>query len=123
MIFIQIRSTSLKAAGEHTRITLKVIESLTYICNDSKRLLELDKNLQVLLEEFKKHLPHDQQLIVRSSVVSRALKTKRKYAQIKRSLQCSQLNLAKKKGRKKASSKFRNRVGSKADRLRKVELC
>lgn len=107
-------------AGEHTRITLKVIESLTYICTDAKRLLELDTNLHSLLEDFKRDLPHDQQLIVRTSVASRALKTKRKYARIKRSLQCSQLDVAKKRGRKKASSKFRKRVGSKADRLRKV---
>ena len=38
----------LKTSGECTRITLKVIESLTYICNDSKRLLELNTNLQSL---------------------------------------------------------------------------
>ena len=116
----QVHSTSVKAAGEHTRITLKVIESLTYVCNDAKRLLELDKSIHSLLENFKKDLPHDQQLVVRSSVASRALKTKRKYAKIKRSLQCSQLDLAKQRGKKKAPSKFRKRVGRKADRLRKV---
>ena len=101
------------------RITLKVMESLTYVCNDAKRLLELNGSLNSLLEEFKRDLPHDQHLIVRTSVATRALKAKRKYARIKRSLQCSQLGAAKKRGRKKAS-KFRKRVGSRADRLRKV---
>ena len=114
-----MHGTSLKAAGEKARITLKLMESLTYLCNDSKRLSELDTDLKLLLEGFKKDLPHEQQLIVRTSVVSRALKTKRKYAKI-RSHQCSQLSTAKKRGKKKAPSKFRNRIGTKADRLRKV---
>lgn len=55
--------------------------------------------------------------------MSRAIKTKRKYAHIRARQQsgyCSALTEGKKRGRKRANSKFRNRVGCKADRLRKV---
>jgi len=119
---IQVRSVSLKSAGERTRITLKSFESLTYMCTDSHILMDFNSKLKDLLADFRNHLPHEEQLVLRPAIVSRALKTKRKYARMKAGLRCSQLAEAKKRGRKKADSRFRNRYGTKADRLRKVLL-
>ena len=111
---------SLKSAGERARITLKSIESLTYMCTDASKLVDLDAKLKLLLQAFKAGLPQEEQLVIRPSVISRALSTKRKYARIKLNLSCSKLPKAKPRGRKKADSKVRNRIGAKADRLRKV---
>lgn len=109
---------SIKAAGERTRITLKSLESLTYLCTDTTRLLDLDTQLKDLLQKFRADLPQEEQLIVRPSIVSRAIGIKRKYARIKPKLsRCSKLPKTKPKGRRKADSKFRNRVGTRADRL------
>lgn len=116
----QVRSVSLKNAGEQARITMKSMESLTYMCTDAHLLMDFNSKLKDLLTDFRSHLPQEEQLVLRPSVVSRALKTKRKYARIRPGLKCSQLAEAKKRGRKKAGSKFRNRFGAKADRLRKV---
>ena len=86
-------------------------------------LLELEERLQSLHHDLKAQLPQEEGLVIRPAVVSRAMRTKRKYAQIwarQQSGYCSALTEGKKSGRKRANSKFRNRVGRKADRLRKV---
>lgn len=111
---------SLKNAGEQSRITLKSMESLTYMCTDAHLLMDFNRKLKDLLTDFRSHLPHEEQLVLRPSIVSRALKAKRKYARMKPGLRCSQIAGAKKRGRKKADSRFHNRFGAKADRLRKV---
>ena len=82
--------------------------------------MELDAQLKCLLQTFKASLPQEEQLVVRPSVISRALNTKRKYARMKANLSCSRLLKRTQSGRKKADFKIRNRVGAKADRLRKV---
>lgn len=90
------------------------------MCTDTTKLVELDVELKHLLQTFKAGLPQKEQLVVRPSVNSHALSVKRKYARIRTSLSCSKLPNAKPRGRKKSASKIRNRVGAKADRLRKV---
>ena len=82
--------------------------------------MDLDAELKHLLQTFRAGLPQEEQLVLRPSVISRALSTKRKYAQMKLNVSCSRLPKPNPRGRKKADSKIRNRVGAKADRLRKV---
>ena len=112
----------LKNAGERARITLQCLESLTYLCTDVDKLVELDTELKRSLQTFRAGLPQEEQLVVRSSVISRGLKTKRKYARMKLNLPCSRLPKSKPRGRRKADSKIRNRVGARANRLRKVQM-
>ena len=123
VLYTQVHEVSTKVAGEKARIMLKTLETLSYSCNDSKPLVDLGKKLQLLLQEFQQQLPQEEGLVVRSAVVSRATKTRRKYARIRATQQiayCSALEEARKGGRKRANSKYRNRFGSKTDRLRKV---
>ena len=116
----QVHTVSAKRAAEHTRITLKAIESLTYVCTDSHKLLDLNTHLKELLHQFRDCLPKEQSLVVRPSTLSQASRIKKKYARLKTHTPCSALPTAKVKGKKRASSSFRNRVGARADRLRKV---
>ena len=46
---------SLKTAGERARITLKCLESLTYLCTDTDvtKLVDLDTELELSLQAFK----------------------------------------------------------------------
>ena len=68
-----------KTAGEQARITLKCLESLTYLCTDDvTKLVDLDTELKRSLQTFRDGLPQEEQLVVRPSVISRALNTKRK---------------------------------------------
>ncbi len=116
---------SSRKAGERARITLKSLETLSYSCSDSKLLLDFGDKLQVLLGEFRDQLPQEEGLIVRPAIVTRAIRTKRKYAHIRAASQQRVRYSAlpeTKSGRKKQNPKFRNRVGTKADRLRKVSI-
>ena len=120
---MQVHSTLSMMAGVKARISLKSLETLTYSCIDAEMLLEVEERLQSLLKDLKAQLPQEEGLVIRPAIVSRAIKTKRKYAHIRARQQsgyCSALTEGKKCGRKRANSKFRNRVGCKADRLRKV---
>ena len=119
---IQNSTVSLKAASEKVRTTLKEIETLSYSSGHVNDLIRLNDQLQLLKSEFETTLPHLEGLIIRPAVVSAALKTKRKYAYIRAKryhTQCSALKLAKGRSRKN-DSRFKNRVGIRADRLRKV---
>ena len=71
---------------------MKSLESLTYICTDASMLVDLDAELKRLLQTFRAGLPQEEQLVIRPSVISRALSTKRKYAWMKLNLSCSRLN-------------------------------
>ena len=90
------------------------------MCTDATKLVELDAELKRLSQSFRAGLPQEEQLVLRPSVISRAFSTKRKYARMKLNLSCSRLPKNKPRGKKKADSKVRNRIGAKADRLRKV---
>ena len=70
---------------------MKSLESLTYICTDVNKLVDLDAELKRLLQAFRAGLPQEEQLVLRPSVISRALSTKQKYAQMKLNLSCSRL--------------------------------
>ena len=77
-------------------------------------LKELNKKLKHVMEEFQSKLPVADGLIIRSSIKER-LKRAKKYTQ-----KISSLSAYKPRGRKKADSGYRNRVGKRADALRKA---
>ena len=119
--FIQEHKCTLKTAAERARITLKELESLTYTCSSTSDLLLLGQQLQDLKMEFQSKLPHEEGIIIRPAVIATALKTKRKYAHFRtRQRHCSVLTEGERKGRRRMDSRFRKRVGARADRLRKV---
>ncbi len=96
------------------------MESLTYLCQDPQILLDLNDDLTKLLQKLRDKLPQEENLILRSSALSRVSNLKKKYAKIKARMSCTKLPIANIRGRKKANSRYRNRVGAKADRLKKV---
>ena len=93
---------------------LKSIKTLTYLCTDTSLLLQLNSQLTESFENFRQHLPSSEGLIIRPGAITRALKTKRKYRQIK----ASKIPVSKKKRRR--DWRYHNRVGRKADSLREV---
>lgn len=99
-----------KREAQNTRITLKTIESLTYECSDSVLLKELNTNLKILMDQFRSKLPAEGGLIIRSAIQER----------VKRAEKLKSLPPYKQRGRKKMDSAYRNRVGRRADALRKV---
>ena len=74
-------------------------------------LEELAKTLECLIKEYQCHLPTSNYLVLRHQAQQRARQIKLKYLA---------LPLLQRKGRKREDWRFRNRVGQKADTLRKV---
>ena len=86
-------------AGVKVCIALKSLETLTYSCTDADMLLELEERLQSLHHDLKAQLPQEEGLVIQPAVVSTAMRTKRKYAQIRARQQsgyCSALTEGKK---------------------------
>ena len=120
--FLQKQSVSINSAAERVRITLKEIGTLTYACPSADDLILLDEQLKTIKSAFQDKLPTVEGLVIRPAVVDRARLTKKKYAHIKarmRLRKCSVLKESNKR-RHKGSSSYRNRVGIRANRLRKV---
>ena len=118
---MQEHNCSLKAAAQKARITLKEIESLTYTCTSTTDLVLLGQQLDDMKTSFQSKLPLSESIIIRAAVVETANRTKKKYASLMaRQRRCSVLKARGRKGRRKGDSRFRNRVGARADRLRKV---
>ena len=113
---IQTFMTSLKQSGEHARTSLKVLQTLTYNCTDPDRLDQLATKLDTLITEFRAILPKTEGLILRPqarfSARKKAQQIKHKYLNLTSRL---------KRGCPKSYWKYRNRVGQKADALRKVQ--
>ena len=101
------------------RITLKTIGSLTYNCTDehTDALVELSTKLKDIVSEFKIALPHTDGLLLRPHLRKKAKLS----LQRKTSLGARSLPQPLKRGRKKQDSKYRNRVGKRAQHLRKVQ--
>lgn len=123
-IIILCNSQRKRESCEHlaleVRITLNTLSGYTYNCTEEHQdiLIDLHDNLQKLTEEFKSKLPQQDGLLLRPQV--------RK--QLKLSLQkkvskgTKPLPHPSKRGRKKQSSDYRNRVGRKSQSLRKVKF-
>ena len=110
----QNSARELKKVAQNARITLKAIESLTYECSDGVLLKELDTKLKQVMEDFRKKLPVADGLIICSTITERVQRAEKSTQKI------SALPAYKPHGRKKADSAYRNRVGQRADALRKV---
>lgn len=109
----------MKREAQKVRITLKAIEGLTYTCSNQKLLSDLNQSLDHALLEFRNKLPCEQGLVIRPLM---AKKKKRSENSLKVQ-KVSSLPLHKKRGRTSQDSKYRNRVGRRADKLRKVRNC
>lgn len=103
---------------DRIEIKLKNIKTLIYACSDAKLLVDLNEKLQHTVDKLQSQLPHAEGLLLRPALVSRALSTKKKYKRLQH--RCSQLKTLQRGRRQKADSKYRNRHGSRANRLRKV---
>ena len=100
-----------------------MIETLTYSCQDVEQLASVNSKLESIYSDMKANMPHSEGLIIRPMIAERAKKiSQQKYrsqlAVINQKY--SALQTRKKRGRCKQSALFRNRVGLKAQRLRKV---
>ena len=108
--------------GQKARETLKIIETLTYTCDDGDALSDLNCKLNEALFQFKECIPSSEGIIVRPAIAQR---TRLKY-QIKRAERITQkygsLQLRTKRGPKRLDAVYRNRVGKKASSLRKVRV-
>ena len=97
---------------------MKAIESLTYTCNEHEPLIQLICALDQVFTEFKKELPQEQGLVIRSFIAKRT----KKVGKANHCKNISSLKLYKKCGRACLDSKYTNRVGMRADKIRKVKL-
>ena len=120
--FLQKQSVSINSAAERVRITLKEIDTLTYACPSADDLILLGEQLKTIKSAFQDKLPSVEGLVIRPAVVDRARQTKKMYAHIKARMRLQKCCALKESNRRrhKGSSSYRNRVGIRADRLRKV---
>ena len=106
--------------GLKTRETLKIIETLTYACDNGDALSDLDCKLNEALYQFKKCIPASEGIIVRPAIAQRT----RLESQTNRAKNITRkyesLQLRAKRGPKRLDSAFRNRVRRKAFSLRKA---
>ena len=115
------RAPNLDTEAQRARISLKAIESLTYTCNNPQPLIKLNQNLHRILSEFRQALPAEQGLVIRPLITKRVNK-KEKSKTARNGGRLLSLPLYKKRGRSRADSKYRNRVGKRAQQLRNVRL-
>ena len=120
--FLQKQNVSINSAAERVRITLKEIDTLTYACPSADDLILLDEQLKTIKSAFQDKLPSVEGLVIRPAVVDRAHQTKKKYAHIKARMRLQKFSALKESNRRrhKGSSSYQNRVGIRADCLRKV---
>ena len=99
-----------------------MIKTLTYSCQDADQLAVVNSKLEEVFSDMKATMRQSDGLIVRPMIAKRAKQISQKYrsqlALINKKY--SALPPGKKRGRRKQSALFRNRVGRKAQRLRKV---
>ena len=115
-MYIQSTDRVQKEEATKARVNLKAIESLTYTCTDPQLLRKLNIQLQSIMNEFRSNLPENEGLVILPAVHERAKRALRN----KKSQKHLSLPLYKKRGRKRLDSMYRNRVGRKANALRKV---
>lgn len=110
--------------AQKTRVTLKMIETLTYSCQDSEKLAEINSKLEDIFNDMKVNMNHSEGLIIRPVIAKRAKEISQKYRSklVLLNKSYSALPARKKRGRQRKSALFRNRVGQKAQRMRKVHV-
>ena len=90
-----------------------------YTCNSPQLLIELNEKLNQILSDFRQALPAEQGLVIRHLITKR-VKKKEKAKAASDGQGVLSLPLYKKRGRARVDSKYRNRVGKKAQHLRNV---
>ena len=118
LCYTQRKRQSCEHLAQEVRINLKTLSGYTYNCTEEHQdiLIDLNEKLQKLTEEFKSKLPQQDGLLLRPQVRKRLKLSLQK----KVSKGTKPLPPPPKKGRKKQSSDYRNRVGRKAQSLRRV---
>ena len=122
LCIVLIQELSAFQQAQKVRVTLKMIETLTYSCQVPEQLAALNTKLEDIFSEMKASIDQSEGLVIRPAITRRAKQISQKYRS-KLSLinhKYSALPGRKKRGRRKQSALFRNRVGQKAHRLRKV---
>ena len=120
-IFILQGKSALREA-ETARIMLKILETLTYSCEDVQVLVKLNKALDETVATFKRALPNTEGLIIRKEAACKAT-AKFKALKLQKVVEkegFGNLKLYTQRGRKRLDSSYRNRVGQRAARLQKV---
>ena len=108
--FIQGKSALREA--ETARITLKVLETLTYSCEDVQALVKLNKTLDETVATFKRALPNTEGLIIRKEATAKFKALKLQKVVEKEGF--GNLKLYTQRGQKRLDSSYRNRVGQQA---------
>lgn len=98
---------------------MKAIESLTYTCSEPELLQQLNKYLDCVLSKFRRDLPCEEGLVIRP-LLEKQIKKNEREVMAKSGGKILSLPQYKKRGRTCLDSKYRNRVGKRADQLRKV---
>ena len=93
-----------------------MIETLTYSCQDVNHLATVNLKLEEIVSDMKTNIPQSDGLLIRPMIAKRGKQISQKYSTDQQQV----LPPEKKRGRRKQSASFRNRVGMKAQRLRKV---
>lgn len=99
----------------HARTALKVLETLTYSCTNPNDLHEIATKVEELILALRKKLPKSEGIILRPEARKAARKRAQKISRKYRPLPSSAL-----RGRPRNDWRYQNRVGKKADELRKV---
>ena len=101
-----------------------MIETLTYSCQDAEQLAVVNSKLEGIFSDMKAQMQQSEGLVIRPMIAKRAKQISQKYRSQMALINQKYLALpaGKKRGRRKQSALFRNRVGQKANRLRKVIL-
>ena len=95
------------------RITLDGLKTLSYNCDDANLLSSINEELKKTMERFKHQLPNSGGLVIRPAAIYRArnaLKRARKQSSLPTTM----------RGRPRKNPKYRNRVGKRALKYRKV---
>ena len=86
------------------------------MCTDALVLEDVNEKLECVMDNMRRALPAADGLVVRP-----AIKERIKQRNVKTARRYSSLPLYHKRGRKRSDNKYRNRVGKRADQLRKVQ--
>lgn len=95
------------------RITLDGLKTLSYNCHDVDLLTSINEELLKTMDRFKQQLPSSEGLVVRPAAIHRAKRALKKARKQSRLLEST-------RGRPRTNPKYRNRVGKRALKYRKV---
>ena len=100
--------------AEAAIINLKIIETLTYNCQNLEALVTLNSNLSEALEKLTE-IPNSEGLCVRQEIVRQSSAKSKRIHRLVQQKRYGSLKLQIKRGRKRQDSKYRNRVGARAN--------